>query len=330
MPIVSTIEVVSKRDPSIFYAFLLALAVHAGVWALAFEGARRGWRFGWFDQPEKRVDEVASLDRDKVSVVPRADDEFEPGRHDGTGKGIDDQEADHLQTALEKTQDQAWQSPFRHGDPSATGAESGMPGDPGFQAAPQAMAKTEFTERPLPRVGESAMRVNVPNRAHPNTIVPESTDEIPTTVAERPEHPDVKSTSEGANASTGTPGAVANATAGSVAPESDRALDQFAEEEGMVIRGGKVVSQKGRQVKMAPTFFNLSARFDILSNTHMVFHVRCDADGKPRLVKLVNSTGSESVDRAYILKMYSSWFEPPKRADGTPLPDAFTFTIDLH
>ncbi|HEX8325015.1 MAG TPA: energy transducer TonB [Tepidisphaeraceae bacterium] len=122
-------------------------------------------------------------------------------------------------------------------------------------------------------------------------------------------------------------------TAGRPMPQSDQDSDPFAKEQTLEFKAGRVVARQGRQVKFARPRTNLSAMVEaaeISFPARLRLRVSIDATGRVREAVVATSSGSSSIDRAFVLAAYESWFEPAKDAAGKPVADQMTYTIILE
>ncbi|HEY0007691.1 MAG TPA: hypothetical protein VGB55_03115, partial [Tepidisphaeraceae bacterium] len=122
-------------------------------------------------------------------------------------------------------------------------------------------------------------------------------------------------------------------TAGKPMESTDRESDAFSQTPSVEMRNGRVVARKGREFKLSRPRENLYAFVDgatLSLPVSMVFRLRVDDTGRVRNAVTVRSSGSASLDRAFELAMYESWFEPRKNREGRAVGDEFEFPITLR
>ena len=115
---------------------------------------------------------------------------------------------------------------------------------------------------------------------------------------------------------------------GTPLPHSDKDSDPFAKQWSAEFRGGEVVARTGRQQKLMRPKINLGAivqAAEIRFPCTTKFRIRIDNAGRVRNATIVSSSGSSSIDRAFLLSVYESWFEPAKDDAGRPVGDEFEF-----
>jgi outer membrane biosynthesis protein TonB len=120
------------------------------------------------------------------------------------------------------------------------------------------------------------------------------------------------------------------ATASSATPDPADAgksdLDAFAVEESATFARGGIEARKGRQVELVRPRVDLSFLADatrLQRPLTVKLQIDTDKTGKPREVKLLQSSGSSTIDDAVRLAIYDSWF-------GGKMPDSFPFTISFR
>lgn len=129
------------------------------------------------------------------------------------------------------------------------------------------------------------------------------------------------------------PAAPATPAAGRPSPQADRDSDPYAKTFAPEFRRGRVVATKGRQFKFSNPKISLRAFTDateVVFPAKLVLSITLDPTGKPRSIVVKKSVGSRSIDRAFVLAAYDSWFEPLKDNAGTAIADEFEFPIELN
>ena len=108
------------------------------------------------------------------------------------------------------------------------------------------------------------------------------------------------------------------------APKAESDLDPFAKDEGIDFTPGGVKARQGREVKLVRPRIDLGFMADATrlrgSDIVVKLEISTDGAGKPRLVDVKQSSGSEVIDNAVRVAAYDSWF-------GGRMPDEFPFTV---
>ena len=151
--------------------------------------------------------------------------------------------------------------------------------------------------------------------------------EQPTTPQRPPQEPPQTPPKPDAVAAPPTP------AAGTPRPQTDRDSDPFAKTFAPEFRRGRVMATKGRQFKFSSpkisqrSFADLR---DVVFADKLVLSITLEPTGRPRLVVVKQSIGSRSIDRAFLMAAYESWFEPLKDDAGASISDEFEFPIELR
>jgi hypothetical protein len=121
--------------------------------------------------------------------------------------------------------------------------------------------------------------------------------------------------------------AEASATPADVpAPRAETDSDLFANADSAVFKPGATRSQSGREVKFSRPRFDLDFVDQMLIRSgrfRVSMTIRTDADGKPQLVDVIESSGNRTIDDVVRRSMYDSWF-------GAPMPDSFPFVVEVR
>ena len=116
-------------------------------------------------------------------------------------------------------------------------------------------------------------------------------------------------------------------------PHSDRDSDPFAKQLSVDFKRGRVAARGGREIKFSKPRQNLASMVEaaeIAFPVQIRFKVAVDATGHVRRADITRSSGSPSIDRAFLLATYDSWFEPATSAQGKPVADEIEFNINLE
>lgn len=98
-------------------------------------------------------------------------------------------------------------------------------------------------------------------------------------------------------------------------PQGQSDLDAFAREEGADFTPGGMKARAGREVKLARPRINLAFMADATAlygrGLRVLMMIETDANGRPRNVTVIESSGSEVIDNAVRVAAFDSWFGPP-------------------
>lgn len=317
------------RSQRLFFLFCLALSI--AVHAALFETARRyGFGSGGSGpiakRPKDPVAELSVLPPD-APEPPKPRDVF--GEKGGVGPSINSSEGEQPQAAPLIAPDQAALSR----DPTGNGPLT-------MAAPPQPLSQPLTAPPPLalptPPLSK-APAFQKPIKPTPN--VPPTPDQKPPEQA--PKEPAEKPAEQPAKPAEPTPrqqpsppaDTVVARNGGRPIPQSDRDSDAFASQPAAEFRRGKVVARDGRNFKFTAPRGNVATMVEaaeISFPARLVFHVTIDASGNVRRAVVAKSSGSPSIDRAFLLSCYDSWFEPRKDANGQPIDQEFDFPITLR
>jgi hypothetical protein len=305
--------------------FLFCLALSIAVHAALFETAKR-YGIGGGDGsglPRKVQKKEAELTILPADVQLPAPPQPQWGEHGGQGESLTSSEGEQPQSALRSRPDQAQLSRDPTGNGPVAMATPPQPLSQPLTSPPQALPAPEPSLSKAP----AFRKPNKPDLAAQQT--PEKPQEQPKPL----EQPSPQQPTQQAAAP--TPPAdlkKASPAAGAPVPHSERDSDAFARETSVEFKRGQVSARNGRETKIARPRANLGAMVEaaeISFPARMVFSIEIDNTGKVRRASLVRSCGSPSIDRAFLLAMYDSWFEPTKDAAGKPSADQFQFTMVL-
>ncbi|MGC4032902.1 MAG: hypothetical protein QM754_14435 [Tepidisphaeraceae bacterium] len=231
------------------------------------------------------------------------------GEAGGTGQAINSSPGEKPQTATESNPDQAaWTR-----DPTGKGPIQ----EPIPESTPKPLQQAVVTPPPtaLPTPPESkAPSFRKPPPPQPKAPVAEVS--RPTPQQQSQQQPQQRPQESG-----GTP-----------MPHSDQDSDPFAKEVTLEFTAGGVTASDGRQIKFKKPRINMAGFVEageISFPARLRLRVRVKPDGNPGRVTIVQSTGSRSLDRAFELSAYESWFEPRKNKAGQAVEDEFEFNIVL-
>jgi TonB family protein len=113
---------------------------------------------------------------------------------------------------------------------------------------------------------------------------------------------------------------------------SDSESDAFSSVQAdMFVRGG-VKAKPGRKVRTVKPRLGEHALMDwaTMGRAIVVMKVSVGEDGRVTNVKVVRSSGSDSMDMETSLAVYRWWIEPKKGPDGVAVADNVTLTIVWH
>lgn len=337
-----------------------ALVVHGVVLYVALEAEARGWGTGYHSgwPAEKRPPQMAIIepaqatppDNQQQSAVPIVPD-FVMGEAGGTGESVnrDDDPTDQAGPKL-TDMTQAWQAYEKAGDAAAADPRRRpeVPGDRGKNGqAEQAEPEFALPMRSLRTQAESTLTSREPyKKINAARVSPDSAEKndvkgvgrdvsVPEERTAAPQTPDPKQSGQAADAldaKAGRPGEESAKANGHLVPESDRNADAAASKVAARFVRGHVIAQSGREVKFASPHRHLAATVDGwggLAGRTIVLKISIDAAGNVRQAEVIKSCGAGSIDRAFVLAAYESWFEPAKGPDGKSTGDSFEFPIDL-
>lgn len=116
---------------------------------------------------------------------------------------------------------------------------------------------------------------------------------------------------------------------GDPAPRSDQDSDAFSRTATLSFRAGKVDARFGRKFKAVRPQLSIKGLRDIWDHPDpmVVLKMDIDATGEVINVSIIKSSGSNEIDMPTYLAAFDFWVEPPKDAQGHPLPDSIFLTI---
>jgi hypothetical protein len=115
--------------------------------------------------------------------------------------------------------------------------------------------------------------------------------------------------------------------------QSDAESDPFTKVGALKFSQGRVEARFGRKVRWVRPRLTVAGQVDAatLNASAVVLAVSTDTTGHVIKVEVLQSSGSpDSIDLPIVRAVYAWWIEPPKDANGSPLPDTMVWRIELR
>ena len=305
--------------------FLLCLALSIVVHAALFETARHFASGGDSDSPPAKKKKAGQPEPILLLPSPPPPKELF-GEKSGEGNAINSSAGDEPQSAPLSRPDQAamTRDPTGNGPIAAANSPPPKPLSQPLTPPPAAVPTPPLSRAPAFR--------------KPPKLTPQPPKETPPTEQPQPQPEQQQPPQPPSPQTPPTPPAPPTDTTptkagGTPMPHSDRDSDPFAKEVSVEFKRGRVVARKGREIKFSKPRTNLSQMVEaaeIAFPARLQLKIAIDETGHVRRVDILRGTGSPSIDRAFLLAAYESWFEPAKDAQGRPIADDFAFTLSIE
>ncbi|MDB5325465.1 MAG: hypothetical protein JWM57_1034 [Phycisphaerales bacterium] len=301
--------------------FLLCFALSIVVHAAIFETARHYAGGGGAVYHSSKKSKTAQPEPILLLPTPPPPKELF-GDKNGGGNAINSSPGDEPQSAPLSRPDQAAMTR----DPTGNG--------PMAAANPSPPKPLSQPLTPPPAIVPTPPLSRAPAFRKPPKPTPQPPKEAPPAEQPQPEHPQSPQQPPSPQTPPAPPtDATPAKVGGTPMPHSDRDSDPFAKEVSVEFKRGRVVARKGREIKFAKPRTNLSQMVEaaeIAFPARLQLKIAIDETGHVRRVDILRGTGSSSIDRAFLLAAYESWFEPAKDSQGRPIADDFEFTLSIE